>query len=239
MAGTGNYCRVRRRLPEDGGHQQVYSNGQVCLDIINPPESSHGYGMGGTWTPSLTFKAVLLALQQFLDEPNIRSPAYPEADRVFRTDKAGERRPRPCPRPRARERPRALRCPVVPCAPARARLCPGAAQPDPARPRSQSTRGESSCRSRAWWPRRRTSEASLGAAAGVPARAEPPRCGVDCGDDMTVDRMCTTVRWCVCGVCVCVCVCVCHGVCAAIHSAMPLDILPSLSWASVVLGLAV
>jgi len=49
-------------------HPNVYLDGGVCMSIINPPESVHGYGRGGTWSPSITMKQVLLALQTFLDE---------------------------------------------------------------------------------------------------------------------------------------------------------------------------
>lgn len=38
------------------------------MSIINPPESTHGYGKGGTWKPNINIKQVLLALQTFLDE---------------------------------------------------------------------------------------------------------------------------------------------------------------------------
>jgi len=38
------------------------------MSIINPPESTHAYGKGGTWAPSITIKHVLDALQQFIDE---------------------------------------------------------------------------------------------------------------------------------------------------------------------------
>lgn len=30
-------------------HPNVYLDGGVCLSIINPPESNHHYGRGGTW----------------------------------------------------------------------------------------------------------------------------------------------------------------------------------------------
>jgi ubiquitin-conjugating enzyme E2 I len=50
-------------------HPNVYMDGRVCLSIINPENSTHAYGKGGTWCPSITIKQVLLALQIFLDEP--------------------------------------------------------------------------------------------------------------------------------------------------------------------------
>ena len=68
-------------------HPNVYEDGGVCLDLINPPGSTHGYGEGGTWTAALSIKAVLLALQTFLDEPNVRSPAQQEAYLAYRDNK--------------------------------------------------------------------------------------------------------------------------------------------------------
>ena len=49
-------------------HPNVYRDGGVCMSIINPPESTHAYGKGGTWNPAITIKQVLKALQIFLDE---------------------------------------------------------------------------------------------------------------------------------------------------------------------------
>ena len=60
-------------------HPNVYTDGGVCLSIINPPESTHGYGKGGTWKSTLTIPDVLKALQVFLDEPNVGSPAQDPA----------------------------------------------------------------------------------------------------------------------------------------------------------------
>jgi len=62
------------------------------LDIINPPESSHGYGRGGTWTPTISIKQVLMALQTFLDEPNMSSPAQQEAYNLKRRDQDAYRK---------------------------------------------------------------------------------------------------------------------------------------------------
>jgi ubiquitin-protein ligase len=49
-------------------HPNVYVDGGVCMSIINPEGSSHAYGKGGTWKPTMNIKQVLLALQMFLDE---------------------------------------------------------------------------------------------------------------------------------------------------------------------------
>ena len=69
-------------------HPNVYLDGGVCLSIINPEGSTHAYGKGGTWQPSLTVKHVLLALQIFIDEPESLAAGRQEEERLFRTDKA-------------------------------------------------------------------------------------------------------------------------------------------------------
>lgn len=67
-------------------HPNVYADGGICLDIINPPESTHGYGKGGTWRPTISITQVLLALQTFLDEPNMGSPAQQPAFQLLKKD---------------------------------------------------------------------------------------------------------------------------------------------------------
>ena len=37
-------------------HPNVYLDGKVCLSIINPEGSTHAYGKGGTWKPSINIK---------------------------------------------------------------------------------------------------------------------------------------------------------------------------------------
>lgn len=53
-------------------HPNVYTDGGVCMSIINPEGSRHHYGSGGTWKPAISIKQVLLALQMFLDEATSR-----------------------------------------------------------------------------------------------------------------------------------------------------------------------
>ena len=77
-------------LPIDGQpifHPNVYTDGGVCMSIINPEGSTHHYGSGGTWTPTLSIKAVLLALQSFLDEATSRASGREEAYRLFNNNK--------------------------------------------------------------------------------------------------------------------------------------------------------
>lgn len=54
-------------------HPNVYSNNQVCLDII-----------GDKWKPSLNVMNVLCGIQQLLDSPNTKSPANTDASSCFR-----------------------------------------------------------------------------------------------------------------------------------------------------------
>ena len=68
-------------------HPNVYTDGGVCMSIINPEGSTHHYGKGGTWKPSISIKQVLLALQQFLDEATSRAAGREEAYRLFNHDK--------------------------------------------------------------------------------------------------------------------------------------------------------
>ena len=48
-------------------HPNVFRDGHVCLSIVNQPESTHGYGRVGNWSPSISVKQILQALQVFLD----------------------------------------------------------------------------------------------------------------------------------------------------------------------------
>jgi len=69
-------------------HPNVYLDGGVCLSIINPPESNHHYGRGGTWKPNIDIKQVLLALQLFLDEATSLAAGREESYRLYQTNRA-------------------------------------------------------------------------------------------------------------------------------------------------------
>ena len=71
-------------------HPNVYLDGGVCLSIINPEGSTHAYGKGGTWTPALTIKQVMMALQIFLDDDvGIGGRALPGSQRLWLVARAG------------------------------------------------------------------------------------------------------------------------------------------------------
>ena len=69
----------------------MYTDGGVCLSIINPEGSRHAYGSGGTWKPTMNLKTVLNALQLFLDEATSLAAGRDEAYRLW---KAGTHRAR-------------------------------------------------------------------------------------------------------------------------------------------------
>lgn len=68
-------------------HPNIYPDGRVCLSIINPPESRHGYGKGGNWSPSFGVKHVLIALQRSLDEASGYASGRDEPYKLYNKDK--------------------------------------------------------------------------------------------------------------------------------------------------------
>eukprot|EP00211_Chloroparvula_japonica_P008235 CAMPEP_0119124608 /NCGR_PEP_ID=MMETSP1310-20130426/4185_1 /TAXON_ID=464262 /ORGANISM="Genus nov. species nov., Strain RCC2339" /LENGTH=160 /DNA_ID=CAMNT_0007114587 /DNA_START=116 /DNA_END=598 /DNA_ORIENTATION=- len=51
-------------LPVGFWHPNIYDDGQVCLSIL-----------GKAWSSAITFKQILLGIQELLDNPNPKSPA--------------------------------------------------------------------------------------------------------------------------------------------------------------------
>ncbi|WUR03802.1 ubiquitin-conjugating enzyme E2 [Vairimorpha necatrix] len=58
-------------------HPNVYTGGNVCLDIIS-----------SRWKPSMNVMSVLNGLQHLLENPNIKSPANVPAGQLFRKDRS-------------------------------------------------------------------------------------------------------------------------------------------------------
>jgi len=68
-------------------HPNVYTDGGVCLSIINPEGSRHAYGTGGTWKASMNIKQVLLALQIFLDEATSMAAGRDVPYKLYNSDR--------------------------------------------------------------------------------------------------------------------------------------------------------
>ncbi|ORX46430.1 ubiquitin-conjugating enzyme [Piromyces finnis] len=57
-------------------HPNVYSNGNLCLDILQ-----------NRWSPSYDVAAILTSIQSLLHDPNPSSPANVEAARLFKENR--------------------------------------------------------------------------------------------------------------------------------------------------------
>jgi len=67
-------------------HPNVYSDGSICLDIIQDK-----------WAPIYSVSTILTSIQSLLSDPNPASPANPEAAALYQKDrKAYNRRVRRC-----------------------------------------------------------------------------------------------------------------------------------------------
>ncbi|KAH9260887.1 hypothetical protein BASA82_001085, partial [Batrachochytrium salamandrivorans] len=53
-------------------HPNVYSDGNLCLDIIQD-----------NWSPIYTVSSILTSIQSLLTDPNAASPANPEAAKMY------------------------------------------------------------------------------------------------------------------------------------------------------------
>jgi ubiquitin-conjugating enzyme E2 I len=60
-------------------HPNVYPSGTICLSILNEDED---------WRPALTFKQLVLGIQELLDNPNLDSPAQSDAYQAYKRDRA-------------------------------------------------------------------------------------------------------------------------------------------------------
>ncbi|KAK4987739.1 Ubiquitin-conjugating enzyme E2 15 [Elasticomyces elasticus] len=66
----------------------VYTNGEVCISILHPPEDDkYGYESAAErWSPVQTPETILLSVISMLSSPNDESPANVEAARLWRED---------------------------------------------------------------------------------------------------------------------------------------------------------
>mmetsp|Transcript_12844 Transcript_12844/g.22156 ORF Transcript_12844/g.22156 Transcript_12844/m.22156 type:complete len:153 (-) Transcript_12844:1050-1508(-) len=65
------------RFTSEMFHPNVYSDGTLCLDIIQDQ-----------WVPTYTVSTILTSIQSLLCDPNPASPANPEAARMYQNDRA-------------------------------------------------------------------------------------------------------------------------------------------------------
>ncbi len=65
----------RVRFTAEMFHPNVYTDGTLCLDIIQD-----------RWSPVYTISTILTSIQSLLTDPNPSSPANPEAAQLYNTD---------------------------------------------------------------------------------------------------------------------------------------------------------
>ena len=61
-----------------------FSSGSVCLSLLLQEGHHPGAGHKGFWQATMTLSEVLTALQTYLDEPNPKSVANPEACSLYK-----------------------------------------------------------------------------------------------------------------------------------------------------------
>jgi ubiquitin-conjugating enzyme E2 A len=65
----------RVRFSSEMFHPNVYSDGSLCLDILQ-----------NAWSPIYTVSTILTSIQSLLTDPNPSSPANPDAAKMYRED---------------------------------------------------------------------------------------------------------------------------------------------------------
>ena len=66
----------RVRFTSECFHPNVYSDGTICLDIIQD-----------AWSPAHDVNSILTSIQSLLTDPNCASPANPEAARQYQEER--------------------------------------------------------------------------------------------------------------------------------------------------------
>ena len=54
-------------------HMNVWADGRICLNLLNAADGT----WHGQWSPSITIKQILLAIQELLDNPSACRAALP------------------------------------------------------------------------------------------------------------------------------------------------------------------
>ena len=69
-------------------HLNVWTSGRICLNLLNEPDGT----WHGQWSPSITIKQILCAIQELLDNP-FPAGARPEVQTLYERNRpAYERR---------------------------------------------------------------------------------------------------------------------------------------------------
>ena len=63
-------------------HMNVWSDGRICLNLLNAADGT----WHGQWSPSITIKQVLLAIQELLDTP-FPAGARPEVQDMWKANR--------------------------------------------------------------------------------------------------------------------------------------------------------
>jgi ubiquitin-conjugating enzyme E2 G1 len=83
-------CTLRHTPNKATNSFTVYSNGEVCISILHPPEEDkYGYESAAErWSPVQTPETILLSVISMLSSPNDESPANVEAAALWRENPA-------------------------------------------------------------------------------------------------------------------------------------------------------
>lgn len=68
-------------------HPNIYSDGKVCLSILNNTQDETGYfQQSELWSPVLDIRCVFLCILNLFNEPNLESPANLDACILYRNN---------------------------------------------------------------------------------------------------------------------------------------------------------
>jgi ubiquitin-protein ligase len=68
-------------------HPNIYSDGSVCLSILNSTQDETGYfQQSELWSPVLNLRIIFLCIMNLFHEPNLESPADLDACILYRND---------------------------------------------------------------------------------------------------------------------------------------------------------
>jgi len=65
----------RVRFTSEMFHPNIYPDGTLCMDLIQD-----------NWSPVYTVASILMAIRSLLTDPNVASPANPEAAKMYQDD---------------------------------------------------------------------------------------------------------------------------------------------------------